>query len=698
MNKRLVAVGIVCLSLSAAVLAGKRVVVAAAPTPFGGTPWPVPGTIQAENFDDGGEGSAYHDTTSGNNGGVYRTTGVDLEATSDTGGGYNVAHTRVGEWLSYTVDVATTGSYLFEFRVANASTGAKFHLELDGVNLTGPLSVPNTGGFQTWQTITRIRTVSAGQHVFRLVYDIKSSGNAGCGNLNWLRVTLEDPPPPPPCEYVVTPTSLQVAADGGLSTVSVTTDTGCSWAAASDQSWATVSPASGTGSGPVTVTVAANPTTEPRTATVTVAGQEVAVTQDGQPPPPPSEPARAFPGAEGFGVETRHAYAGPVSPVVLPVTNLNDSGAGSLRAALLDTRPRVVIFATSGTIQLTGKIIITSPYLYVAGQTAPSPGITLRNGGLSVRAHDILIRHIRIRVGDDPDGDPATNRDGLELLGPKTGWPGASNVVIDHVSVSWGVDETASTFHAGLHDITISNSIVSESLLNSLKGVPNSRGLLLGREGKRIAVLRNLLIHNQDRNPVWGNGTEAVVVNNVMYNWGSAAASQIALGENDLSSNPFKMSHVNNVFIRGTSTTSPAYAVRFREAAAGSQSYISGNMLIGSNLTLLRNDLTFNPVVSTPPIWPGVMTLLSGVDTETVVRATVGARPLDRDAVDARLIQHLTTRTGEIIDSPSQVGGWPILDVNVVTHVLPGNPHETAANGYTNMENWLTAFADALEP
>src|SRR5437016_1081601 len=106
------------------------------------------------------------------------------------------------------------------------------------------------------------------------------------------------------------------------------------------------------------------------------------------------------PGAQGFGTSTRAAYACGSAPAVLRVTNLNDSGTGSLRTALTTTGPRVIIFETSGTILLSSDVNIMEPCLTVAGQTAPSPGITIRNGGLNFYAHDVLVQHIRIRPGD----------------------------------------------------------------------------------------------------------------------------------------------------------------------------------------------------------------------------------------------------------------------------------------------------------
>jgi endonuclease/exonuclease/phosphatase family metal-dependent hydrolase len=141
---------------------------AAAMWPFGGSPWSVPGTIQAEDFDEGGEGVAYHDTSSGNNGGQYRYTGVDIEASS--GGGYNVAWTSAGEYLNYTVNVTSGGSYTAQLRVASGS-GGQLHVGFSGSNVWVAVPVSSTGGWQSWTTVDVPVTLAAGQQVLTLMVD-----------------------------------------------------------------------------------------------------------------------------------------------------------------------------------------------------------------------------------------------------------------------------------------------------------------------------------------------------------------------------------------------------------------------------------------------------------------------------------------------------------------------------------------------
>jgi len=155
-------------------------------SPYLGTAVILPGTIEAENFDEGGASVAYFDTTPGNRGGAYRQTDVDIEATTDTGGGWNVGWTRAGEWLLYTADVSATGTYALELRVASASTGGTLRVEVDGVDVTGTLVVPNTGGWQAWQTIRKDGiALQAGRRRIRLVF--VGAGTNGITNVNFLR-------------------------------------------------------------------------------------------------------------------------------------------------------------------------------------------------------------------------------------------------------------------------------------------------------------------------------------------------------------------------------------------------------------------------------------------------------------------------------------------------------------------------------
>jgi hypothetical protein len=153
----------------------------------------VPGIVQAENYDLGGEGVAYHDNDPANQGGAYRTDGVDVESTGDTGGGYNVGYIQAGEWLNYTISVPTAGAYTFTARVANVAAGATFHIEIDRVNVSGTLSVTNTGAWQTYANVsTGSISLTAGTHVMRLAFDTAAS-NGWVANLNYIAINAVAP-------------------------------------------------------------------------------------------------------------------------------------------------------------------------------------------------------------------------------------------------------------------------------------------------------------------------------------------------------------------------------------------------------------------------------------------------------------------------------------------------------------------------
>jgi hypothetical protein len=174
-------------------------------TPFGGTPRSLPGVVQAEDFDEGGEGLAYHDTTPANSGNAYRATDVDIQPTSDAGGGYNVGWINVGEWLAYHVTVSTAGEYGLELRVAANGSGGRLHVEFGGVDKTGPLTIPNTGGWQNWTTITAPVTLNAGTQVMRVVVD---GAGTVVGNINYVQVAAIPPPPTGSRPYTGTPVPL----------------------------------------------------------------------------------------------------------------------------------------------------------------------------------------------------------------------------------------------------------------------------------------------------------------------------------------------------------------------------------------------------------------------------------------------------------------------------------------------------------
>lgn len=197
--------------------------------PFGGVPWPIPGTVEAERFDEGGEGIAYHDTdtvNTGSAGTALRTTAVDLDSCADAGGGFNVGGAHAGEWVEYTVNVLADGIYTIEVRVASPNGGGQFHLEFNGVNKTGAMTVPNTGGWQTYRTVGKTGvSLSAGIQIMRLVMDAGSN----IANFNYVRVSGNQPPTvaitsPANADTFVAPATITISAtasdtDGTISKV-----------------------------------------------------------------------------------------------------------------------------------------------------------------------------------------------------------------------------------------------------------------------------------------------------------------------------------------------------------------------------------------------------------------------------------------------------------------------------------------------
>jgi len=159
--------------------------------------------LQAEDFDNGGQNVAFYDDTAGNYGGAYRAGDVDIEVAADDGGGYSLGWLAAGEWFNYTVNVAAAGTYDLDLRVASAGTGGRFHIEVNGVDRTGPISIPDTGGWQAWTTVRHTGvSLPAGVQVWRLVMDANGPSTRAVGNINFVRVltsgggTLPAPAPP----------------------------------------------------------------------------------------------------------------------------------------------------------------------------------------------------------------------------------------------------------------------------------------------------------------------------------------------------------------------------------------------------------------------------------------------------------------------------------------------------------------------
>jgi len=408
-----------------------------------------------------------------------------------------------------------------------------------------------------------------------------------------------------------------------------------------------------------------------------------------------------LPGGEGFGMETP-AGSGPnrSGGAILHVTTLADSGPGSLREALHTQGPRIVVFDVSGYIQLASPIAITEPFLTLAGQTAPFPGVTLKGAGILVTTHDVLIQHIRVRVGDDPNGPDPLIRDGLAII--DSGNEGdVYNVVVDHVSVSWAIDENLSTWYDGVHDVTVSNSIISEGLWHSLHPEgPHSKGFLVGNGTHNLSVIGNLFAHNDERNMRVLGDTDTLFLNNLIYNWRGTGGAGVYGSD----SGPLNATLVGNEYVKGQDTlpegSSLPVTISSTLVTAGSSIYLNDNVALEATSdpwSVVNNKTTDEIKAAEPPVWLANITVKSGSEVRDWVLNNAGARRADGEAVDGRITQDVTNGTGRLIDSQNDVGGWPSLAENVrgqngvpLLSIPPGN---IQPSGYTDVEEWLHGMA-----
>jgi hypothetical protein len=370
----------------------------------------------------------------------------------------------------------------------------------------------------------------------------------------------------------------------------------------------------------------------------------------------------AFPGAEGGGRYTTGGRGGQV----IRVTNLNDSGPGSFREALNTRGPRTVVFDVAGNINLQSRIRIRHGDLTIAGQTAPGGGITIKGHEIRIAANNVIIRFLRFRPGD--------------IAGEAIDAIMAFNVrdlIIDHCSLSWGIDEVASFYDN--ENFTLQWTIISESLNNSLhpKGAHGYAGIW---GGKNASFLNNIIAHHHSRNPRL-NGTRenppggietTELINNLIYNWGDKAIYGGEGGQYIIA---------NNIFISGPGTR-PANRDEILEVySPAGRFFVRGNVLSKStnrmgpagwrNITVPDGE---NPHVRLQsPFYPNNLHLARRPQLTYELLLRKAGASLSRDAIDLRIINEIKERTYTygsrgIIDSQTQTGGWPVLN--------PGTVHE----------------------
>jgi len=406
----------------------------------------------------------------------------------------------------------------------------------------------------------------------------------------------------------------------------------------------------------------------------------------------PSEKLAVFPGAEGFGTDTPAGRGGKI----IRVTTLADSGPGSLREAISTRGPRTIVFEVGGMIWLSSDLNVWHPFLTIAGQTAPSPGITLVNATFRIKTHDVLIQHLHIRPGDKAQG----SQNGLAISGKTDGSDEVYNVVIDHCSISWAVNknliiwttnEHLSSGVVGVHDVTVSNCIVSESLFDPPR---HYMGFLISDHSKRIAVIGNLFAHQKRRNPAPFGDTSTVIVNNVVYNPGTGA---IHFQDSVYTNGPLISSVVGNVIIFGRDTAEWCHPITvLSRTAPGTRIYLEDNKGPGTTSnpwSIASVGTSFSVKATEPPIWVDPLTVRKSDEVLDWVLANAGAWPWDRDAVDKRIVSNVRNGTGRIIDTQRDVGGWPDLASTERPLDLPADPNgDDDGDGYTNLEEWLFEF------
>jgi pectate lyase len=388
-----------------------------------------------------------------------------------------------------------------------------------------------------------------------------------------------------------------------------------------------------------------------------------------------ARPIPAFPGAEGYGSVTSGGRGGKV----IAVTNLNDTGPGSLRAAVEAEGPRIVVFRVSGTIELDRDLRIQHPYITIAGQTAPGDGITIK-GYLGINANDVIIRYIRVRTdGRLGDGDAINGR-------------GRSNIILDHVSASWGTDEVLSIY-AG-ENVTIQNTIISEAVGD---GESHKFGGIWG--DKHSTYHHNLFAHNAARNPRLTSGIKVDFRNNVLYNWGHNSLHGGHKNRPSRGGVPTKINVIANYYKPGPATRAVS---RIAQPMARGEDdrgdwYVADNYVHGHPDLTANNWLGVhgNNYVKLDEPWPAMpINQQSAEEAYETVLARVGASLPKRDSVDARIIEEVRTGAAThgngIISSPSDVGGWPELES------APA-PVDTSGNGIPDW--WLQKYGlDVHDP
>lgn len=354
---------------------------------------------------------------------------------------------------------------------------------------------------------------------------------------------------------------------------------------------------------------------------------------------------------------------------IVTVSSLAASGAGTLDWALQQPGPKVIVFSVGGIIPLNGSITVNTPFTTIAGETAPAPGIELTGGTLQVRSHDIVIRHIAVRTqGPAPFGwkDPP---DGINIGGnPKRYGTPIRNILLENVSVSWGVDENVDVWYQGTGNVQLRSMIIAEGLMKGghPKGV-HSMGMLVGSGVDQTTVTDSLFDGNNDRHPRVSPATQVSLERNVIYDPGHEGTEIFV----DCDRGGAPMRFVDNVLRPGPSTWHKIVQYDFREAADENVKIAYGDPDCAAGwqgLTVTQAD-----PARQQQIFDSVL-------------AHAGSRPADRDATDQRLVAEAKSGTGGLKDRGEDVVAGP-AGPSVFT--MPAEPFAKGPDGQL-------AIADAL--
>ena len=427
----------------------------------------------------------------------------------------------------------------------------------------------------------------------------------------------------------------------------------------------------------------------------------------------------AFPGAEGFGKFSTGGRGGDV----YHVTNLNDSGSGSLRNGIASANgPRTIVFDLSGNIKLQSPLKIDKPNITIAGQTAPGDGITLGGGCLKVNADNIVVRYLRSRLGDQGEGD----EDAITISGGK-------NIIFDHVTASWSIDETFSCQSPTADSITVQWCMITESLFHShhAKG-PHGMGGIVGSRSQSFH--HNLYAHHNSRNPKITGRRHCDVDfrNNVIYNWGSnscydGTASWVNWVNNYYKAGPATKStvrgrifEISNKEIEAGGINSPDDSKKYETSFFVEGNYVDGFPTITANnwkggIDYMGDASEAKNRALKPFDFPRIAQQ-TAKEAYPIILANAGAS-LVRDIIDKRIVHEVETGTvtygkSGIIDSQKEVGGWPELKskpalIDSDQDGMPDawekqnnlNPNDPAdrngdrnKDGYTNLEKYLNSL------